>query len=119
MRCHALLVITIFIAAVGCAPKLSATGASIMVAKTAGDVAGCAKLGKVEAGTYATKTGDDPQAMARNDLKNKAADMGGTHIMIDEGPMNLGKAHDAEVYKCEKAGASAPASSGTPASSAP
>lgn len=82
-----------------------------MVAKSVGDVTGCTKLGKVEAGNFAQKTGDDPQANARNDLKNKAAELGGTHIVIDEGPMSLGKAHDAEVYKCEKGGA--------PASSAP
>jgi hypothetical protein len=105
------------LAAFACAPKLSQGGAAIMVAKTPADVASCTKLGKVEAGNFAEGTGQDPQANARNDLKNKAADMGGTHIMIDEGPGGLGKAKDADVYKCDKSGGGGGAASAAPASS--
>ena len=95
----------------GCAPKLSAAGANIVYVRSAADVAGCAKLGTVEAGNFAQKTGDDPQAQARNDMRNKAADMGGTHLLIDEGPGGVMKATSGDVYKCDK---SAPAGSAAP-----
>jgi hypothetical protein len=98
-----------------CAPKLSAAGANIVYVRSAADVAGCAKLGTVEAGNFAQTTGDDPQAQARNDMRNKAADMGGTHILVDEGPGGLMKATSADVYKCDKA--APPGASGAPSSS--
>src|SRR4051812_38018512 len=60
-------------------------------------VDGCTKLGKVKATTL--HVGD--QKSARNDLKNKAAELGRTHILFDEGPGHAGIANEADVYKCE------------------
>lgn len=88
---------------VACAPKLTAAGAKVVYVRSAADVSGCAKLGTVEAGNFAQTTGDDPQAQTRNDMRNKAADMGGTHILIDEGPGGVVKAKSADVFKCDKA----------------
>ena len=112
---------TVVLASAACAPKLTAAGSQVVYVRSAADVAGCQKLGTVESGNFAQKTGDDPQAQARNDMRNKAADMGGTHLLIDEGPGGVMKATSCDVYKCDKgatpgaSGAAAP--SAAPASS--
>ena len=86
---------------------MTAAGQTVQYVHDASLVNGCNRLGHVHSnvtmgGGFGGSLGanDDAQKNNRNEFKNKAAEMGGTHILIDEGPGNMSVPHDADVFKC-------------------
>jgi hypothetical protein len=87
------------------APPLSAKAQNIITVRDAGQVKECSSLGKIDAdvgfssGMGTAGASDNKQTRINNALREKTAELGGTHVLVDDGAL-AGTSQEAEAYKC-------------------
>jgi hypothetical protein len=94
-------------------PELTPAGESVVEAPSADALAGCTKLGSLEGGHFIMVGHGSQERGYRHaqmpDVRNRAADMGGTHVVLtavpwlsteDDRDLTLSGVVQADVYKC-------------------
>lgn len=103
------------------APPLSPKAQNIITVRDAGQVKECSSLGKIDAdvgfssGMGSAGVADNKQTRINNALREKTAELGGTHVLVDDGAL-AGTSQEAEAFKCGAAPATTPS---TPPAAAP
>ena len=110
------------------APPLSPKAQNIITVRDPAQVKECSSLGKVNAdvgfsaGMGGVGAADNKQTRINNALREKTAELGGTHVLVDEGSLT-GTSQEAEAFKCggtaTPSGGSAPAAPATEPAAAP
>jgi hypothetical protein len=100
------------------AKPLSPQAANIVTVRDRAEVQSCQSLGKVDAdvsfssGMGSVGAADDKQTRINNELREKTAALGGTHVLTQKDAIGLGTSQEGEAFKCSSA---APASTSAPA----
>jgi len=106
----------------GCAPKpLSPAATKISMVRNKDDVKACKSLGKVTsdvssgAGVGGVGAADNKDQKIQNDLREKTAALGGTHVLVEQSALS-GTSSEAEAFACTESGATASPGPSTSAS---
>lgn len=103
------------------APPLSPKALNIVTVRDVAQVKECSSLGKVNAdvgfsaGMGSVGASDDKQTRINNALREKTAELGGTHVLVEDSTLG-GTSQEGEAYKC---GSAAPPATTSEASAPP
>ncbi len=87
----------------GACSMATTTGSTVQIASERSAVAGCAPLGQIQSSSYWGGVAATGLAYneAMNDLKNKTAERGGTHVVLVNSSNTVGGTNMiGDVYRC-------------------
>lgn len=106
--------------ALACGAKpLSAAAANIVSVRNPSELQNCESLGKINAdvsfssGLGSSGAGDDKETRINNELREKTAQKGGTHVLLKKDALGISTDQEGEAFKCAPSADKATAPTGS------